>query len=118
MRSILIAAIAAAFATAAQAEFFSGTMILDKLQGTAPEQNIGAGYILGVADAHYGTAYCPPNSVTAKTIVDVVQGYLVAYPAQRAETGDVVVLRVISAAWPCRAAAPARSTPKTIKPTI
>lgn len=118
MRSIIIAACLAALAASAQAELFNGTMLLERLRGTPEQQHLAAGYIIGVADSHYKTGYCPPDSVNAKGIIDIVQAYLVAYPARRAETGDIVVISVLRAAWPCAAPTPARTAPKSFKHTI
>ena len=102
MKRIPALALAALAVGSAQAEFDSGNELLQRMNSESSiERNAAIGYVMGVADVYQGVAYCPPPEVTAGQLRDVVRNYLTNVPAERHLSGDVLVLRVLKAQWPC-----------------
>lgn len=86
----------------AQAEFKDGNRLLSEMRGSNLEQMIALGYVTGVADALNGVSICPPPNVTAGQMNDMVLQYLDNFPRMRSFTGDTIIHRVLSTAWPCK----------------
>lgn len=88
----------------AHAEFLDGNELLKWLR--ASENNIESvaalGYIMGVADAHHGSGYCPPPNVKASQLNDMVKIFLEQNPTTRNTTADQIVYHVIKMAYPCQ----------------
>lgn len=98
----LIATLALVSASATHAEFFDGNDLLEGINSTSNVKYGGAlGYIMGVTDTLRGVSTCPPPNTTAGQLRDMVKQYLDLYPASRTFTGDAIVHRVVSTAWPC-----------------
>lgn len=87
---------------AANAQFYSGNKLLSMLRGDTLDYVNGLGYVLGVADAINGVAYCPPKGVTAGQLVEMVRGYLEATPQIRHFTAESIVTNVLRNAMPCK----------------
>jgi hypothetical protein len=85
----------------AQAEFLDGNKLLSDMQGSNTDQIHAIGYVVGVADAIRGVAYCPPENITAGQLTDMVRNYLINTPAIRHNTGDRIVSHVLKTVWPC-----------------
>ena len=86
----------------AQAEFRTGNQLFSEIQSTGVvEQMISLGYIMGIADALRGINHCPPATVTAGQLRDMVKNYLDANPQFRHYTADTIVMAVLKQAWPC-----------------
>ena len=100
MRAIILVGLLASFS--AQAEFKDGNKLLSEMRGAAMEQMVALGYVTGVADALHGVSVCPPPNVTAGQMNDMVLQYLENFPRARSFTGDTIVHRVLSTAWPCK----------------
>jgi hypothetical protein len=95
--------LSAAF-TPAHAEFQTGNKLLSGLNepaGSVPHM-VAFGYIIGVTDAHTSITICPPDAATQGQVVDIVKRWLVANPAERHHTGDVIVEHILSRTWPCK----------------
>lgn len=87
---------------AAHAEFWDGNRLLQRLESSSMyDQGTAIGYIMGVADALFGVTQCAPSNVTAGQIQDMVRNYLVNVPAERHNTADIIVSRVLRNSWPC-----------------
>ena len=94
----------------ANAEFFTGNQLLEKIQDREVWGKMQAlGYIQGVADAYMNVSYCPPIGVTAGQINDMVKNHLESNPATRNRTADLIIRDVLKAAWPCQNRTPARA---------
>lgn len=101
MKRLLIATVACA-ATLAHAEFYSGNDLYYRMISPESSQRILAqGYVAGVADAAYGTLYCPAIGVTLGQLVDMTKSLLEKNPDQRHKTADSFVMHAISTAFPC-----------------
>ena len=96
-----IVALSLVICATAHAEFKDGNALLNDMNGSHGKQMNALGYVSGVADALMDITFCPPSNVTTGQIYDMVKIYLDAYPATRHMTGDSIVNRVLSTAWPC-----------------
>jgi hypothetical protein len=88
----------------AHAEFFSGNDLHRKITSTDVIDRAQAlGYVQGVFDMTQGWGHCAPNNagVTGGQIQDMVAQSLVANPATRNLSADVLVLNVLKVRWPC-----------------
>lgn len=86
----------------AHAEFMDGNKLLSDLQsGYVENRMYGMGYIIGIADMGRGYINCMPENATAGQIRDMVKNYLENTPAERHQTGDILINRVLKAVWPC-----------------
>jgi len=87
----------------AHAEFKTGNELLSDLN--SPDtflKGLSLGYIMGVADLGYGVIHCPPETVTAGQLRDMVRNYLTNTPAERHLSADTVINRVLRSTWPCK----------------
>ena len=101
MKRIIIAAVACV-ATLAHAEFYSGNNLYARMTSSDVYDRIFAqGYVAGVADAAYGTLYCPVPGITLGQLVDMTKSLLEKNPDQRHKTADSLVMHAITAAFPC-----------------
>lgn len=99
----IITALALVATAAAHAEFYDGNELMEGINSTSNVKYGGAlGYIMGVTDTLRGVSTCPPPNTTAGQLRDMVKMYLEQYPANRTFTGDAIVHRVVSTAWPCQ----------------
>jgi hypothetical protein len=88
--------------TLAMAEFYSGNILLSKMQSTSHvERSVAVGYIVGVYDTMKEIAFCPPPNVTVGQIHDMVKKALEEIPSIRNNTGDIIVQGVLGSEWPC-----------------
>lgn len=88
--------------TTAQAEFMDGNKLLGNLKDSSYfGQGYGLGYIAGIADMGLGVIHCAPSNVTAGQLNDMLKNYLENTPAERHQSGDVIVNRVLKSMWPC-----------------
>lgn len=67
---------------------------------TSPWGPYGVGYVLGVADAMSSIYICAP-SVTNKELTSVVLAYLFGNSDKLDKSADILVVRALSAKWPC-----------------
>jgi hypothetical protein len=86
---------------AAHAEFKDGNRLLAQIRGDSHDYVHAVGYIAGVADALHGAVYCPPPTITAGQITDMVKQHLEASPSVRHLSADQHVTYVLKRAWPC-----------------
>lgn len=101
MKKHLIA-LALVSAGMAHAEFRDGNGLLADLQSDYVENRMyGMGYIIGIADMGRGFVNCMPANATAGQLRDMVKNYLENTPAERHQTADIIVNRVLKAVWPC-----------------
>ena len=84
------------------AEFKDGNKLLAEMTGSHGNQMHALGYVVGVADALTDITFCAPATITAGQVHDMVKQYLEAYPANRHNSADRIVNRVLSNAWPCK----------------
>lgn len=100
MKNILI--LLALCATTAHAEFRDGNKLLSELNETTPySRGLAMGYVMGVTDSGFGTNHCPPGSVTAGQVSDMVRNNLQDVPAVRHLNADSIIFYVLNKAWPC-----------------
>ena len=86
----------------AHAEFQSGNTLLAALQETDYfSKGYAMGYIVGVADTTQGITQCMAPSATAKQAQDIVLQFLLANPAIRNKTADLLVQSALKQVWPC-----------------
>lgn len=101
MKKIIVASIVA-LCTTAQAEFWDGNRLYEKLNSTNYfDQGTAMGYIIGVSDTGMGVLHCAPATATAGQVQDMVAQYLRIYPERRTRTADSIVVDTLKAAWPC-----------------
>lgn len=86
----------------ANAEFMSGNQLLSDMNGTAMNQMLALGYIMGVSDTFTTITVCPPANVTAGQVQDIVRQHLEANPASRHFTADSLIKNKLEQIWPCR----------------
>jgi hypothetical protein len=86
----------------ANAEFFSGNQLLSDMQGSTVEKSVALGYVMGVADTLTNATICPPSSVTAGQVQDLIKIYLEANPALRHFTADSLIRNKLESTWPCQ----------------
>jgi hypothetical protein len=86
----------------AQAEFRTGNQLLAEIQSTeVVERMLSLGYIMAIADNMRYINHCPPNTVTAGQLQDMVRIYLLNNPQTRHRTADVIIMEIMKQAWPC-----------------
>lgn len=86
----------------AHAEFRTGNKLLDEMKAENYFSNgVSLGYVMGVADAGSGSNHCPPPTVTAGQVSDMVKGTLESAPAIRHMPADSIIYYVLNKAWPC-----------------
>ena len=93
-------------ATPAQAEFYDGNMLLQRMNGDAIDQMAALGYVAGVWDAHMGVMICPPPNVMLNQVRDMTKALLVANPEHRHQPADRFVIAAGSKVFPCPTSAP------------
>lgn len=98
----LIIAIALCATTTAHAAFFTGNELLTKLNGDNVDKLHALGYIQGAADAYSGIMFCPPGTVTAGQLMDMIKNYLTNTPAVRHRAADVIIMDALQPVWPCK----------------
>ena len=87
----------------AQAEFFTGNMLLEQLTSTSEVQrNFGLGFVIGVHDAHEKVTHCSPDSVTTGQVRDVVLQALLKVPEHRHQNAERLVWQILQITWPCK----------------
>ena len=67
----------------------------------APKAAYFRGYVVGVADAVHGTAWCPPGDVGAERIHGIVSKYMKAHPASVNQDAEAVVTAALGDSFPC-----------------
>ena len=98
----MLAAIALALATTANASWFTGNDLLRHLNGEPFERGGAAGFITGVASAIDGDIACIPPEVTVAQMRDMVHQQLRATPNVRHEAAEIIVAAVLMTEFPCR----------------
>lgn len=100
MKKLLIALL---FPIAAHAEFYTGNILLDKLQShNTIDKAVALGYVMGVFDANQGATHCAGNrDITAGQIQDMARAYLENNPSNRNRTADILLGELFKKAWPC-----------------
>lgn len=100
MKKLLI--VAALLAGNAHAEFFTGNDLLNRINSSdAFERGIGLGFVMGVFDATHSAVHCPPTTVTAGQVRDMVTKTLNDAPAARHLAAEGFVTYALRNAWPC-----------------
>jgi hypothetical protein len=67
----------------------------------APKAAYFRGYVVGVADAVHGTAWCPSGDVSAERIHGIVSTYMKAHPAVVSHDAVAVVTAALGASFSC-----------------
>lgn len=93
--------VAALLCGSAQAEFKDGNSLLSDMNSSSMNQMNALGYVTGVADALMRITYCPPQSINAGQVYDMIKQYLEQFPANRHNTADRIIGHVLKSAWPC-----------------
>jgi len=99
---IFVGCAIAVAAAAAQAEFWDGNKLYERLTSEVSfNQGAALGYVMGVADTTLGVLHCAPATATAGQLQDMVTQHLRVYPERRTRTADSLVIDTLKAAWPC-----------------
>lgn len=86
----------------AYAEFWTGNMLLQRINSTEFwDRGMALGYILGVSDTGQNSTHCSGSQVTAGQTRDVVKQYLEQNPSIRDISADVLVTIALGQAFPC-----------------
>ena len=108
MKTLLIAALMALIPMQADAEFHSGSSLLENvIQCDKKDQTMCAyvyGYVVGVKDAYEDTASmpkCAPYSLKKGELKAVVEKWLNDHPERLHEPAAPLILTAINEAWPC-----------------
>jgi hypothetical protein len=96
-------------ASMAQADFFTGNDLKarlvaweDKSNNDSVSSSIGAGYVIGVADAFNGIYICLPASVTLGQVSAIVLKYLNQHPEDLHKWASVLSYNALIASFPCK----------------
>jgi hypothetical protein len=85
------------------AQFWSGNLLLSRLNGQGNDLLQAYGYITGVADAtNTEGSHCIPSGVNVGQMADVVKQVLEAIPEHRHQAADTFVKFALKNAWPCK----------------
>ncbi|CAB5144447.1 hypothetical protein UFOVP147_12 [uncultured Caudovirales phage] len=85
--------------TSAHAYFVTGNDLLARLNAADP--SVGRAYVAGVFDAFSQVAQCAPQTVNLIQVSDMAKQYLTVDAANRNQPADILLLKLMSAAWPC-----------------
>lgn len=88
-------------AGSAQAQFWSGNDLHDRMNGTDVEKVAALGFIIGVHDSNKGTV-CVPAQATTGQIRDSFAQWMNANPEVRHFSAGSLVLYMLRERWPCR----------------
>ena len=100
MKKLIV--IAALMCGTAHAEFWTGNELLSRINSNDPyERGTSLGYVMGAFDASQGVTHCPPPTVTAGQVRDMVTKTLNDGAAARHMSADSFVTYTLKAAWPC-----------------
>ena len=87
----------------AYADFFSGNMLLERINSDAATQkSLALGYIMGVSDVYQNNVHCAGPLVTAGQTRDVVKQYLERNPASRDIAAELIIMVALGEAFPCK----------------
>jgi len=93
-----------AVALNSHAEFKDGNDLLADLNAADNfSRGVALGYIMGVTDMGMSIVHCAPSNVRAGQLKDMIQNYLTNTPAERHQTADIIVNKVLKMVWPCPA---------------
>ena len=101
-----VIALALLAAAPAQAEFYDGNRLLQRMNGDDIDQMAALGYIAGVWDAYMGVMICPPPNVMLKQVSDMTKALLVAHPEYRHHGANRFVIAVGAQTFPCPKSTP------------
>lgn len=115
-RTAILLATALCLPMSASAEFWAGSKLADFMRQWEKVERrdsnlldtdyLGSArfssYIVGVHDAFDGTFICTPGTATVGTITAVVAKYLQENPAEWPQSGDRIVLKALTKAFPCK----------------
>jgi hypothetical protein len=88
----------------AHAEFFTGNMLLTRMQSKDyMDQMQALGYVMGVFDASNLIDHCGGNrhTITGGQAMDVARQYIENNPSVRDSAADLLVRVAFKKAWPC-----------------
>ena len=110
MKPTLFWLLAMSFSAAVQAtSFVHSTDVLEELRLTydrndpAEKAAYYRGYVAGVADSTYGSAWCPPARVSAEQTHAIVSKYIQGNPAMPGNRDAVEIVRTaLGESFPCR----------------
>ena len=108
MKRLICTCIAVILLAAAPAMAMTGNQLKDNADYGEKDprsysQGYFLGYVAGVAD-ETTTKLCIPKGVTRTQIAEVVRKYLQDHPAELHLDPNVLVLKAIRTAWPCKRA--------------
>ena len=95
----LLAAVAVVVSTSVHAYFLDGNSLLERL--SMPDPNVARAYVAGVFDSAAGVMQCAPVSVNLNQVSDMARQYLIMDPTNRNLPADILLMKMMSAAWPC-----------------
>jgi hypothetical protein len=91
----------------ANAEFYSGNTLLEKINSpNEVVQGVALGYITGVHDALAGITVCAPETITTGQIVKIMKQWFTNNPSLLHHSADRAVLAALKTLWPCAAKTP------------
>lgn len=102
MKKIVATLTALTFCASAQAEFFSGNDIHQRLSDSDPfVRGLAAGFVAGVFDVGQRVWHCAPNTVSVGQVRDLAKAYLENSPGIRHQPAEKLMRELHEAAWPC-----------------
>ena len=103
MKKIMALLAASLFSVSAQAGFWTGNDLLQKIDSKeSVERAMAYGYIAGVYDLGSGLTHCPPDNVILRQVLDIVRRELAEKPELRHQAADLYVVSGLQAVWPCK----------------
>jgi hypothetical protein len=91
----------------AHADFFTGNMLLSRMNSSEHiETSLALGYVMGVSDAYQNITHCSGSQVTSGQTRDVVKLYLQNNPSIRDVAAELLIMFALSEAFPCPKEAP------------
>lgn len=101
MKVLILAS--ALVATAAQAEFFTGNDLFQKMNSSSLiDQSMALGYVAGASDVGTRITHCPPNNSTIGQVHDMVKNHLETNPGSRHFSADSLITTLLKSVWPCQ----------------
>lgn len=97
-----IAAVTLFFPVSVMAEFLDGNQLLARMNGTALDQAVATGYVMGVFDAHQNVSHCAPDRITNIDLTKAMKIYLEHSSTRNMlASADMLLSAAFEAMWPC-----------------
>jgi len=103
MKAILAAAAIVLSPLQAFADFHNGNSLYQFCKSTDPTDRTRlVFYSIGASDQLIGAAFCPPQSVNAGQVADLICQHLAQHPETRDQLASVLIFQTLRETWPCQ----------------